>query len=324
MATHPMKHVLPRLLRTLLPFAVTAAILYEISRRVDVAGAFERIHGDTLLLLIPALACYGALSLCIDAISLVCASTEAAGGSFVSMARLKAASYPLGLLHYALGVGALVVLLRRRAGLTLADATGVVMLISWFDMLALLSIAALAVAWAATDEMSLRLGVVAGLLIAAALGLFVLRSTALNAEGSHWILERLEALRRSRLLRAIRELPSPQLVQLLALRVLFVVTFLALGGAALASFGIHPPLGTLVVGFAQIALVAAIPIALAGLGTSQAAFLFAFRASAPAEELLACSLALSAGIIAVRLALGVACVGEFSRGSVANALDVET
>jgi hypothetical protein len=105
--------------------------------------------------------------------------------------------------------------------------------------------------------------------------------------------------------------------------VLFVVTFLALGGAALAAFGIHPPLGTLVVGFTQVALVAALPIAVAGLGTSQAAFLFVFRAWAPAEELLAASLALSAGIIAVRVVLGVACVGEFSRRPVADALDVE-
>jgi hypothetical protein len=221
-------------------------------------------------------------------------------------------------------VGALVVLLRRRAWLTLADATGVVMLISGLDVLALLSVAAVAMAWAATDEVSLRLGVVAALLIPAALGLLVLRSTAVTEGGSSWTLERLAALRRLRLLRAIRELPSPQLVQLLALRLLFVVTFLALGGVALASFGIHPPLDTLVVGFAQIALVAAIPVAVAGLGTSQAAFLFAFRAWAPPEELLACSLALSAGIIVVRVALGLACVGEFSRGPVADALDVET
>ena len=301
---------LKRALGALLPFAVTAAILYAISRRVDIAGAFERIQADTLLLLIPALAIYGVASLCIDALSLVCAT---AGGSLVSMARLKAASYPLGILHYALGLGALVLLLRRRAGLSLADATGVVMLISAFDLLALLGVATLALTWAAMDETSLRLGVMAGLLIAGVLGLWVLRST-------HWS----EALGRLRLLRAIRELPTPRLAQLLALRVLFVVTFLALGGAALASFGIHPPLGTLVVGIAQIALVAAIPIAVAGLGTSQAAFLFAFRAFAPAEELLASSLALSAGIIAVRVVLGVACVGEFSRRSVADALDVET
>jgi hypothetical protein len=198
------------------------------------------------------------------------------------------------------------------------------MLIAGFDIVALVSVAAVAAAWAATDESTLRLGVVAGLLIAAAVCLFFVRSTALAPGGSSWVFERLDALRRSSLLRAIRELPSPQLVQLLALRLLFVVTFLALGGAALASFGIHPPLGTLVVGFAQIALAAAIPIAVAGLGTSQAAFLFAFRAWAPAEELLACSLALSAGIIAVRVALGVVCAGEFSRGSVADALDAET
>ena len=312
-----MRRVLYRVLRGLLPYAVTGAILYEISRRVDVAEALRRIDRDVLLLLIPALVVHGALSLCIDAICL--ARATGTGGGLTAMARLKAASYPLGLLHYAFGVGALVLLLRRRAGLALADATGVVMLLSGLDMLALLSLAALAAA--AAGGTSLRLGVVASLGLAGVVGLFVLRSTAATAGGSSSVFERLG---RSRLLRATRELPTRRLAEILALRMLFVITFLALGGAALASFGIHPPLAAIVVGFAQIALVAALPIAVAGLGTGQAAFLVSFRAWAPAEELLACSLSLSAGIIAVRVALGVACVGEFSRGSAADVVDIET
>jgi hypothetical protein len=119
------------------------------------------------------------------------------------------------------------------------------------------------------------------------------------------------------MLRAARELPTPQLVQLLLLRMLFVAVFVALGGAALASFGLRPRLDTLVVGFAQVALVAAIPIAVAGLGTSQAAFLYVFRSLAPADELLACSVALSAGMIVVRVGLGTLFVREFSRPVVA-------
>ena len=294
-----------RVLRALVPFAVTVAILYEISRRVDVARAFDRVQADTLLILIPALAAYGVLSLCIDAISLARASATHA---FVPMARLKAATYPLGLVHHALGVGALIVLLRRRAGLALADATAVVMLISGLDLLALLTFATVGAAWLTTEETTLRLGVVAGLLLATALGLFFVRSS----------------MGQSRLLRAIRELPTPRLARLMALRLLFIATFLALGGAALASFGIHPPLDAVAAGFAQIALVSAIPIAVAGLGTGQAAFLFVFRAWAPPEQLLGCSLAFSAGIIVVRVALGVACAGEFSRGRMSDALDAET
>ncbi len=316
LAEHPLNRAVPRLLRALLPLAVTAAILFEISRRVDVATAIERIRGDTLLVLLPALIAYGLSSLCIEAISLMRAGSETGRAlPFVSMARVKAASYPLGLLHYALGAGALVVLLRRRAGLALAEATGVVVLISALDLLALLSLAVVASAWLATEEPVLRLGVVVIVLVGAPLGLLALRTeTSLGP---------LEPLRRLRVLRAARELRLAHLAQLLALRLLFVATFVALGAAALAAFGIHPRLGALVVGFAQIALVAAIPIAVAGLGTSQAAFLFVFRSLAPAAELLACSVALSAGIIAVRIALGVACVREFSRAPAAASGDAD-
>jgi len=295
-----------RVTRALLPLGVSVVILYAISHRVDWLDAFAHIRADTLVVLVPALLVYGALSLAIDAVSLVRAGAgtnhELALGA---MARVKAATYPLGILHYALGAGGLVVLLRRRAGLPLGDATGVVMLLAAFDLLALLGVAGLASAWLATEEASLRAGIVVGVLIAAPLGLWVLR-----AEAS---LGPLEPLRRLRALRAARELPTAQLLQLLALRLLFVAAFLTLGGAALVSFGMRPQLGSLIVGFAQVALVAALPIAVAGLGTGQAAFLYVFRGLAPADELLACSVALSAGMIAVRVALGLAFVREFSQ-----------
>jgi Lysylphosphatidylglycerol synthase TM region len=301
----------PRALRALLPFAVTVGIFYAISRRVDWLDVFAHLRPDTLVILLPALLAWAALSLGIDAVSLLRSGAAPGPGAFVSMARLKAATYPLGLLHYALGAGGLVVLLRRRAGLALADATGIVMLLAAFDLLALLLVAALAGAWLATDEVALRAGIVVGALVAAPLGLLALRTEA--------SLGPLEPLRRLRALRAAREIPTARLVQLLALRLLFVVTFVALGGAALAAFGIHPRLSALIVGFAQVALVAALPIAVAGLGTSQAAFLYVFRSLAPADELLACSVALSAGMIAVRVALGLAFVREFSHAPVADA-----
>lgn len=291
-----------RVLRALLPFVVTVGIFYAISRQVDWLDVFAHIRADTLVVLLPALVVWAALSLGIEAASLMRAGRGF--GSFASMARLKAASYPLGTLHYALGAGGMVVLLRRRAGLPLSEATGAVMLIAAFDLLALLALAAVAGAWVATDAAGLRAGILAVALIGAPLGLFLLRTPR--------SLGPLEPLRRLGMLRAARELPTPQLAQLLALRLLFVVVFVALGGAALAAFGLHPEVGAVVVGFAQVALVAALPIAVAGLGTSQAAFLYVFRSLAPADELLACSVALSAGMIAVRVGLGAVFAREFS------------
>lgn len=93
-----------RMLRALVPLVVTVGVLFEISRRVDVLEAFEHLHAGTLLVLLPALLLYAAFSLGVDAASLVRAGS--AGGRRLSpsaMLRIKAASYPLALLHYALG-----------------------------------------------------------------------------------------------------------------------------------------------------------------------------------------------------------------------------
>lgn len=304
-----------RVLRALVPFVVTAGSFWAISHQVDWLDAFAHIHAGALVVLLPALAVWAGLSLWVDTLSLLRSRPGPGRPSFAALARLKAASYPLGLLHYALGAGALVVLLRRRAGLALSDATGTVMLIAAFDLLALLLLAAGAGAWVATADVGLRVGILAVALIGAPLGLFLLRTPA--------DLGPFEALRGLGMLRAARDLPTPRLLQLLGLRVLFVATFIGLGGAALVSFGIRPPLGTLVVGFAQVALVAALPIAVAGLGTSQAAFLYVFRSLAPADELLACSVALSAGMIAVRIVLGALFAREFALPALAAEGDAE-
>jgi len=154
------------------------------------------------------------------------------------------------------------------------------------------------------------------LLLAAPLGLIALRT-----ERS---LGPLDRLRNLQLMRSVREMPSERLVELLALRTLFVAVFVALGGVALAAFGIRPPLGDLIVGFSAIALISALPIAVAGLGTGQLAFVYLFRASADAEALLAASLALSAGIILLRIALAATYAREFTREALAGTQEVQS
>ena len=68
-----------------------------------------------------------------------------------------------------------------------------------------------------------------------------------------------------------------------------------------------------------VALVAALPIAVAGLGTSQAAFVYLFADIAPAERLLAMSLVLSFGIISLRAAMGLCFARELTREALQDA-----
>jgi hypothetical protein len=290
-----------RWVRALLPFVVTGGVFYGITQWVDWSEVVSHLTADRLPVLAPALLLYFVASLLIDGLTLMRAQSRPE--AFTGWARLRGATYPVSVLHYALGSAALILLLRRRAGLTLADATGTAMMIAGLDLLSVLTLGLLASAFA-SDIAGLRVGVVALVLLAAPFGLWLLRTPRRIGP--------LEAVRSLGVLRALRDLPTSRLFELFALRLSFVGAFIALGGAALAAFDIHPRPADLVAGLAQIALVAALPIAVAGLGTSQAAFLYVFRAVAPAEELLACSVALSAGMIVVRVGLGALFVTEYS------------
>jgi uncharacterized membrane protein YbhN (UPF0104 family) len=282
-----------------------------LARQIDFGAALATITKRSLLLLAPALLAYIALSLWLEAISLVRVLPDAGGRlDMATAARIKAASYTFGLVHYALGAAALVVLLRRKGLLPMAEAAGVVMLISAFDGLALLGIAAFGSAFT-SHAPALRAGLVAALLTAAPIALFALRT-----ERSLGPLDRLRDLR---LLRTLREMSSARLVELLALRMLFVVVFIGLGGAALAAFDVRPSLADLIVGFTLLSLVSLLPIAVAGLGTGQVAFVYLFRNYADAETLLAASLALSAGTILLRVLLAATFAREFSREALAEA-----
>ena len=68
---------------------------------------------------------------------------------------------------------------------------------------------------------------------------------------------------------------------------------------------------------------AGLPIAVAGLGTGQAAFVWVFRDYGDPETLLACSLALSAGLILLRVGMGLAFAREYAREAIQAARQEE-
>ncbi len=298
-----------------LPVLVSVGVLSFILTRVDLAGAVSKLDAQAASVLIPALLAYGAVSLCFEAICLRVAVPPTPGFDLATAARIKSASYLLNLVHYAAGAGVLALLVRRRAGIGLADAMGVVMLIVLLDVGVLIVLTAIGVTWIGSERPLVQGSVLVGAGALIAIGLGVLRAPR--------SLGPLDGVRNLEVFRAARTAPAAMLAQLSALRTAFVCSFIALVWAALSAFEVHLPLGDVILGVAAISLVAALPIAVAGLGTGQAAFMYVFQAGGDKETLLACSLALSAGLIVLRALIGVLFAREFTREAFAAARQEE-
>jgi len=146
-----------RLIQRLLPVAVSTGALAALLLNVDFSALVEALSWEVALLLAPALLVYGAVTLLLEALSITRLLGHTAGKLPAwTAARIKCASYLLGIVHYALGVGALSVLLQRRAGIRLAESASVVLLISTVDLLVVLLLAAAGAAAGETDAPDLE------------------------------------------------------------------------------------------------------------------------------------------------------------------------
>ena len=113
----------------------------------SISWLFGSIDSETLIgalnwriaaILVPSLLAYGALSLAIEAASiLILVDRRPPGFGLWVSARIKSASYLVGILNYALGGVALTVLLRRRAGTSIGESASIVLLIAVIDMIVL-------------------------------------------------------------------------------------------------------------------------------------------------------------------------------------------
>ena len=307
-----------RALRNGAPIAVSVGIFAWLLARddIDVAGVLGSLDPAALAGLVVAVLAYGAVSVAIEALSLVRAIGQPLSWPLLVLAgRIKAASYLAYTVHYSIGVGALSILLRRRMGLGLAQATGVVLLVAAFDLAFTLAAAMLGLGMLETETQSLRAGVVVAASSMLVAGFLLLRTRV--------SLGPLDRLRDLELFRAAREAPGRVVLEILVLRGVFVGCFFTVAGAALYIFGIQPSLPVLLVNVSILALVVALPIAVAGLGTGQAAFVYLFRDFGEPDALLGCSLALSAGLITLRAGMGLAFAREWAREAIQAARQEE-
>jgi hypothetical protein len=289
-----------------LPLAVSLAVLVFLLSGADLDEILAAVTPRVAMVMIPAMLAFGAVTLWIEATSIL-RLVPAAPPEFGrwTAARIKCASYLPGVLHYTLGLGGLAVLLRRRAGLPLAEAAGLVLTISSADLLVVVSAAAIASGVVGTASVALQWG-----LVALVVGGFFGGLALLRMPGS---LGPLERIRRLTLFDGLRHLPLRRLFDLLMLRLFFSVCFVAGCASAFAAFEVPAPPALMIGGIMIVALVSTLPIAVAGLGTSQAAFVYVFRGLASDERLLAMSLVLSFAILSLRAAMGLLFARELTR-----------
>ena len=297
---------LGRWMRRLLPLAVSVIALGGLFASVDLSKLVDALSWRVAAIVIPGFVLYGAVTLALETVSI----QRLLGRTPVSVspgtaARIKCASYLLGIVNYALGVAALGVLLQRRAGIRLAEAANVVLLISGLDMLVVLSLAAAGLAASGSETPTVWVVVLAVGGLGFFAGIALLRTSA--------SLGPLERIRSLALFQALRATPLSRLGQVTLLRVLFSCAFVAMAGATFSAFEIVPELSELVVGILVVAVVSALPIAVAGLGTGQAAFVYQFQDLASREALMAVSLVFSAGMIVLRAGMGLIFAREFTR-----------
>lgn len=300
-----------RWIRWSLPFLVSALLLLWVFQDIDFAELTDQLTPEAARIFVPALLVFLVISLFIEAICLVDVVSHTHGFSNLMVAaRIKAASYPLGIVNYALGIGAVTLLLRRRVGMSLAEAAGAVMVIGLFDAGSLIAIVAVGAALMGAPTPGLQAGVVVMAAAAIGLGFAVLRAP--------FPLGWLDRLRDWRVLHAARTLPVPVLLRLASLRLIFTANFIGLGWAVLDGFGISGiPILSLAVNICLLLVVAVLPIAVAGLGTGQVVFVELFKTWGEPAALLAASLTLSIGLIVTRAGIGLVFAREFTAEALA-------
>ena len=302
-----------RLARLALPFGVSAGLLAWVFERIDIRLALDHVTGEVLLRFLPVILGFSAITMAIEAHCLhrtVAARPEdAAPLPRLVAARIKAACYLIGVLNHLLGAGGLALLVRRRTGASIAVATGIVLLLALLDVGIVLASIAGAGTLLQVDDVGLRLGLVGGL-VSAVIGGFVFLRAPID-------LGPLEKVRSLPLFNAARLVPLATLAELALLRIGILVCFASLVAGLFAAFDVAVDPLPLLFGVGVMLAVAALPFAVAGIGTGQVVFVAVFSGLARDAELLAMSIVLTTSIIVTRSLLGLFFAPEFTREAIA-------
>ena len=268
------------------PTVLTVAIFVVIFLRIPFDRFLVALAGARLLPFFALMAAFSLFYFAMDTFILLKMIRWFHGPlSYRDLLPARASTYLVSIVNTQLAQGALALYIHRRFLTPLGEITGTV------AVLILLEVTQL-VLFATAAMLSLPSGIprelfLAPLALAAAWGALALLLRG-PAESS---LRALSRLRRSAIFRTFREARPAQLLAILALKAPAFVAGVFVHYAALGLFGIHIPILRLFAFLPIVFMVAALPITVAHLGTSQAAWIFFFADRAPEANLLAYSLA---------------------------------
>ena len=111
------------------PVVISIASISWLLGSIDTEALMGALNWRIAAILLPALLLYGALSLVLEAVSIwTLVDRRPPGFGLWICARIKSASYLVGIVNYALGGVALTVLLRKRADTSIGESAGIVLL----------------------------------------------------------------------------------------------------------------------------------------------------------------------------------------------------
>src|SRR5437899_5500139 len=281
--------------------AVTAAILILIARRVALGpllAAFRAADYVTFLaLMVPNTVFY----FCWDTLVLTTVVRWFhADVSYREILPVRAASYVVGFFNTNAGRGAVAAYLWRRLDAPFLELGSTVIFLVLTEYTQLVVWAMLGL-FAFRGDLTSRLLAIAGSVAAFWFVVFACTSLRVTlARVVQWVV----APREWAILRSFRLATIARYAQVVLLRAPMFAVSLAAHYYAAHAFGIHIPFGRLLTFLPVIFMAAALPVSVAHLGTTQAAWIFFFGQYAPAPRLVAFSLAAHLSFALTRTLLG--------------------
>lgn len=285
---------------------VTAAIFVVLLRRIPLPRLLSALEQADYTLFFAAMIPNTLFYFCWDTLVLTVAVRWFHGPvRYRDLLPARAASYVVALFNTNVGRGALAAYLARRLGSPFLQLGSTVLFLVLSEYLHLVSWATIGILQIGSDVPRELLWVPP---VVALMWLAVFTYTRVGPPLPvafplvRWAL----APRGWALLRTFRLAPAHRYGQIILLRAPMFFVSLCLHYVAARAFGLSIPLAPLVAFLPVIFMIAALPITVARLGTTQAAWVFFFGAYADAPQLLAFSLAAHLTFVVTRALLGVA------------------
>ena len=302
-------------LRRVVPWVVTAGLLYLIFRKISVAQILEATRSSAPWTIPAAVLGVAAIYFADSFAIWKTFGWFLAPLSYAQVLVVRGATYLLAAINYNVGQGAMVYFVHRAKGTTVMRGVATLLLVLGINVLALLALATVGLFIEPDIPRVVRVVVA---LAFAGLAVYAL-AVALKPR---WLAERplFDVLLAAGLGGHLRAL---------VVRVPHIAALVIFQTAMLRAFGVAVPVRQAIVTLPLVFFIAVLPISVQGLGTTQAAMIFFFARYAPGDRQAQQTAVVAASIVATALAttlqalLGIGClrsrIGQALKAAAASA-----